>query len=88
MAERARAETVSACFRAALAAAPGTRFLAMEQGTLSYAQAADYLDKEAHPERYHPLNLLDARDATVWCSAGGDSPAACPSPRGPAWAGA
>jgi hypothetical protein len=42
--------------------------------SVGYAQAADYLDKDAHPQRYHPLNLLDGRDATVWCSAGGESP--------------
>jgi crotonobetaine/carnitine-CoA ligase len=35
-------ETVSGLFRAALASAADRRFLAMEQGTLSYAQAADW----------------------------------------------
>jgi carnitine-CoA ligase len=37
-----RATTVSGLFRAALEAAPGTNFLAMEQGSLSYAEAADW----------------------------------------------
>jgi hypothetical protein len=41
--------------------------------SVGYAQAADYLDKDAHPERYHPLNLLDGRDATVWCATEGQS---------------
>jgi crotonobetaine/carnitine-CoA ligase len=36
------ATTVSGLFRAALLAAPGRAFLAMEQGTLTYAQAADW----------------------------------------------
>src|SRR5262245_51114129 len=40
--ERARRLTVSACFRAALGTAPDTRLLAMEQGALTYAQAADW----------------------------------------------
>jgi crotonobetaine/carnitine-CoA ligase len=39
---RAGAATVSGLFRAALQAAPGRAFLAMEQGTLTYAQAADW----------------------------------------------
>jgi carnitine-CoA ligase len=39
---RARATTVSALFRAALETAPARTFLAMEQGPLTYAQAADW----------------------------------------------
>jgi hypothetical protein len=35
---------------------------------VGYAQAADYLEKDSHPARYHPLNLLDGRDATAWCA--------------------
>jgi hypothetical protein len=35
-----------------------------------YAQAADYLDKETRPQVYTPLNVLDGRDATVWCASG------------------
>jgi crotonobetaine/carnitine-CoA ligase len=40
--ERAGPRTVSACFRAAVGTAPDTVFLAMEQGTLGYAQADDW----------------------------------------------
>jgi hypothetical protein len=40
--------------------------------SVGYAQAADYLDKDSRPERYHPLNLLDGRDTTVWCAAEGE----------------
>lgn len=44
------------------------------QPSVGYAQAPDYLEKDSHPERYHPLNLLDGRDTTVWCSPeGGNS---------------
>ena len=39
---RPKAATVSAQFLAALRAAPGQAFLAMEQATLTYAQAADW----------------------------------------------
>jgi hypothetical protein len=39
--------------------------LASEVG---YAQATGYLKKDARPTLYQPLNLLDARDATAWCS--------------------
>ncbi|ADO73462.1 NADase-type glycan-binding domain-containing protein [Stigmatella aurantiaca] len=38
------------------------------QPSAGYAQAADYLEKDSHPERYSPLNILDGRDTTVWCS--------------------
>jgi hypothetical protein len=40
--------------------------------SVGYAHATDYLDKDSHPERYHPLNLLDGRDATAWCAAEGE----------------
>lgn len=40
--------------------------------SVGYAQAEDYLDKDSHPERYNPLNVLDARDSTVWCAAQGE----------------
>ncbi|HEX8702739.1 MAG TPA: discoidin domain-containing protein [Myxococcaceae bacterium] len=42
--------------------------------SVGYAQAADYLDKDSHPERYHPLNVLDGRDTTVWCGPQGEGP--------------
>ena len=41
--------------------------------SVGYAQAADYLEKDAHPERYHPINVLDGRDASVWCAAPGSA---------------
>lgn len=43
------------------------------QPSVGYAQASDYLEKDSHPERYHPLNLLDGRDTTVWCAPEGGS---------------
>jgi hypothetical protein len=42
--------------------------LAAPPPTVGYAQAADYLEKDAHPERYSPVNVLDGRDTTVWCA--------------------
>jgi hypothetical protein len=36
--------------------------------SVGYAQAADYLDKDTRPQVYTPLNVLDGRDATVWCA--------------------
>jgi hypothetical protein len=53
-----------------LAAAPLAS--AAPPATVGYAQAADYLDKESHPERYNPLNVLDGRDTTVWCAPQGE----------------
>jgi hypothetical protein len=46
----------------ALAAAP----------TVGYAQATGYFKKDSHPALYQPLNLLDGRDSTAWCSSGPD----------------
>ncbi|MBU8897613.1 discoidin domain-containing protein [Corallococcus sp. M34] len=40
-----------------------------------YARAEDYLEREQHPERYAPANLLDGRDTTAWCSPGGSTAA-------------
>lgn len=39
-----------------------------------YVETSDWLERKAQPERYGPLNLLDGRDTTAWCSTG-DSPA-------------
>ncbi|WP_224246326.1 NADase-type glycan-binding domain-containing protein [Hyalangium gracile] len=50
-----------------LAASAPTAFAA-PPASVGYAQAADYLDKDGHPERYNPLNVLDGRDTTVWCA--------------------
>lgn len=44
--------------------------------SVGYAQADDYLDKGTRPQRYTPLNVLDGRDATVWCAS--DAPEARP----------
>lgn len=46
---------------AALAAAP-----------VGYAQATGYLKKDSRPTLYQPLNLLDGREITSWCSTSGD----------------
>ncbi len=35
---------------------------------IGYAQATGYFKKDTRPTLYQPLNLLDARDATAWCS--------------------
>ena len=47
---------------ASVVAAPARR-------QIGYAQATDYFKKDSRPTLYQPLNLLDARDATAWCSA-------------------
>jgi hypothetical protein len=44
------------------------RVLASPPPNVGYAQASDYLDKETRPQVYTPLNVLDGRDATVWCA--------------------
>ena len=54
------------CALAALVAAP------VSAGGIGYAQATSYFKKESRPTLYQPLNLLDARDATAWCSATSD----------------
>lgn len=41
-------------------------------GGIGYAQASGYLKKDSRPTLYQPLNLLDGRDATAWCSATSD----------------
>jgi hypothetical protein len=41
-------------------------------GTIGYAQATSYLKKDSRPTLYQPLNLLDGRDVTAWCSATSD----------------
>ncbi len=41
-------------------------------GALGFAQATGYYKKETRPTLYQPLNLLDARDATAWCSTTSD----------------
>ncbi|WP_224368321.1 NADase-type glycan-binding domain-containing protein [Hyalangium versicolor] len=46
--------------------------LAAPPATVGYAQAGDYLDKDAHPDRFSPLNVLDGRDTTAWCAPDGE----------------
>ena len=51
----------------ALLAAP-----ALAGAGIGYAQATGYFKKDSRPTLYQPLNLLDARDATAWCSTTSD----------------
>lgn len=37
-------------------------------GPIGYAQASGYYKKDSRPTLYQPLNLLDGRDNTAWCS--------------------
>ncbi|MFN0063661.1 MAG: NADase-type glycan-binding domain-containing protein [Myxococcaceae bacterium] len=39
---------------------------------IGYAQASDYFKRESRPTLYPPLNVLDAREITAWCSKGSD----------------
>ena len=55
-----------ACASAALVAAP------VSAGGIGYAQATGYFKKDSRPTLYQPLNLLDARDVTAWCSTTSD----------------
>ncbi len=41
-------------------------------GGIGYAQATGYFKKDTRPTLYQPLNLLDGRDATAWCSPSAD----------------
>jgi hypothetical protein len=43
-----------------------------EAATVGYAQATGYFKKDTRPSLYQPLNLLDNREATAWCSSGPD----------------
>ena len=54
------------CALVAMVASPASA------GGIGYAQATGYFKKESRPTLYQPLNLLDARDATAWCSATSD----------------
>jgi hypothetical protein len=40
---------------------------------IGYAQATGYYKKESQPTLYQPLNLLDGRGTTCWCSTSSDS---------------
>lgn len=50
-------------------AAPAT---ALAAPPIGYAQATGYYKKESRPTLYQPLNLLDGREATAWCTSGAD----------------
>lgn len=39
---------------------------------IGYAQATGYFKKASRPTLYQPLNLLDAREVTAWCSSSAD----------------
>src|SRR6476619_3162807 len=41
-------------------------------GPIGYAQATGYFKKDSRPTLYQPLNLLDGRESTAWCSPTGD----------------
>ncbi|MER2560188.1 MAG: hypothetical protein ABTQ32_05705 [Myxococcaceae bacterium] len=41
-------------------------------GGVGFAQATGYFKKDTRPTLYQPLNLLDARDGTAWCSTSSD----------------
>jgi hypothetical protein len=41
--------------------------------TIGYAQATSYFKKDSRPTLYQPLNVLDNRENTAWCTATSDS---------------
>lgn len=41
-------------------------------GPVGYAQATGYFKKDSRPTLYQPLNLLDGRDKTAWCTTSSD----------------
>lgn len=45
---------------------------ALAGGVVGYAQATGYFKQDSRPTLYQPLGLLDARDATAWCSTSSD----------------
>jgi len=45
---------------------------AASAGGVGFAQATGYFKKDSRPTLYQPLNLLDARDASAWCSTSSD----------------
>jgi hypothetical protein len=50
--------------------------LASAASPIGYAQASGYYEQAANPMRYQPLNVLDGRANTSWCSATADMYAA------------
>ncbi|HEX4621799.1 MAG TPA: hypothetical protein VH208_09560 [Myxococcaceae bacterium] len=51
---------------AVLALAPWSAFASAPP--IGYAQATGYFKKDTRPTLYQPLNLLDGREVTAWCS--------------------
>jgi hypothetical protein len=45
---------------------------AFASAPVGYAQSTGYFKKDSRPTLYQPLNLLDAREATVWCTTTSD----------------
>jgi len=45
---------------------------AAEAAPVGYAQATGYLKKDSRPTLYQPLNVLDGREITAWCSPSAD----------------
>ncbi len=58
---------------AALALACALAGPALAQHSVGYAQATGYYKRETRPTLYQPLNLLDGREATVFCTPGSDT---------------
>ncbi len=54
-----------------LLAAPMSAALGAPQ--IGYAQATGYYKKDSRPTLYQPLNLLDGREITCWCSTTADA---------------
>lgn len=46
--------------------------VALAGNTVGYAQATGYFKRDSRPTLYQPLNLLDARDITSWCTTTSD----------------
>jgi hypothetical protein len=45
---------------------------AASAGGVGYAKATGYFKKDSRPTLYQPLNLLDGKETTVWCSPSAD----------------
>ena len=55
-----------------LGAAPAGPLKPAGPAPVAYAQATGYFKKDSRPTLYQPLNMLDAREITAWCSTTGD----------------
>jgi hypothetical protein len=45
---------------------------ALAAPAIGYAQSTNYYKRDSRPTLYQPLNLLDAREVTAWCTSGAD----------------